>query len=289
VREEASTCAPVRPSADGGVPFAGHRGKLPSVSHPATERSVLEVLGRFVSNFRWVFMPLGLAALVAVGVHAAADTLDDRLLALADALDAAFDSVVGRFSLTQGLVELVALEERTTFARALALLWELAADCVLVLPALRYREPELGERDPWRSLRTAPTGGWKELWRRMVEQPTPLRWVLPLATAAVVLAGACTAARLVEGSVYLGWRRLLGDGAAHVTAQLLAIGALLGVLGCLGVRAVRRNLEHADACSAAPAGSRRERLTRGLIGCVLVAPLALAALLDASPVLSFFR
>ena len=124
------------------------------MSTPATaNKSILEVLGRFVSNFRWLFMPLGLAALLAVGVHAAADTLDDRLLAVADAIDAAFDSLVGRFTLTQGMVEWVALEERTTFARVLALLWELAADVVLVLPVLRYREPELGTRDPWRSLR----------------------------------------------------------------------------------------------------------------------------------------
>jgi hypothetical protein len=260
------------------------------VSPPAPEhKSVLEVLGRFVSNFRWIFMPLGLAALLAVGVHAAADTLDDRLLAVADAVDAVFDSLVGRWTLTQGLVELVALEERTTFARALALLWELAADLVLVLPVLRYREPELGTRDPWRSLRAPSVHGWRELLRRAKAQPTPLRWVLPLATAAVALAGACTAARLVQGTVYLTWRGLLGDGAAHGLAQLLALLALTGVLASLGWRAVLRNLEHADARAAAPAGSDRERLTRGLVGCALVAPLALAALLDASPVLSFLR
>nr|WP_228530928.1 MULTISPECIES: hypothetical protein [Myxococcaceae] len=234
-------------------------------------------------------MPLGLAALVAVGVHAAADTLDDRLLAVADAVDAAFDAVVGRFELTHGLVDLVALEERTTFARALTLLWELAADAVLLLPLLRYREPELGSRDPWRSLRAPSRGSWRELLKRIKAQPTPLRIVLPLGTAAVVLAGACTAARLVEGTVYLSWRGLLGDRASHLFAQLLAIGALVGVLASLGWRAVYRNLEYADARVAAPAGSNAERLSRGLIACALVAPLALAALLDASPVLSFFR
>ncbi len=260
------------------------------MSTPATaHKSILEVLGRFVSNFRWLFMPLGLAALLAVGVHAAADTLDDRLLAVADAIDAAFDSLVGRFTLTQGMVEWVALEERTTFARVLALLWELAADVVLVLPVLRYREPELGTRDPWRSLRAPSHPSWRELLRRAKQQPTPLRWVLPLATAAVALAGACTAARLVQGTVYLTWRGLLGDGVSHGLAQLLALLALGGVLAALGWRAVLRNLEHADARAAAPAGSARERLTRGLVGCAIVAPLALAALLDASPVLSFFR
>lgn len=253
------------------------------------DKSLLEVLGRFVSNFRWLFMPLGLAALIAVGVHAAADTLDDRLLAVADAVDAAFDSLVGRFELTHGLVDLVALEERTRFARALALLWELAADLILLLPVLRYREPELGSRDPWHSLRAPPESTWRTQLRRCVHEPTPLRWVLPLATAAVVLAGACTAARLIEGTVYLTWRGLLGDRPAHVFAQLLALATLAGVLASLGARAVMRNLEHADASAAAPAGSRRERLLRGLVGCAVVAPLALAALLDASPVLSFFR
>ena len=37
----------------------------------------LEGVSRFFGAFRWAFMPLGLFALVAVGVHAAADVVDD--------------------------------------------------------------------------------------------------------------------------------------------------------------------------------------------------------------------
>lgn len=55
----------------------------------------------------------------------------------------------------------------------------------------------------------------------------------------------------------------------------------------LGWRAVLRNLQHADAACEA-VGSRRA-WTRGLVGCLVVAPLGLAAAWDAAPVLSFLR
>src|SRR4051812_4018356 len=99
-------------------------------------------------------MPLGLLALIAIGVHAAANTLDDRLLVLVDLADSAFDHVAGRYPLTEPLVELVSLERRTTLARFLTLIWELAADGVLALPALGYREEQTSPAGlrptPWR-------------------------------------------------------------------------------------------------------------------------------------------
>ena len=80
----------------------------------------LSAFSRFLGHFRWAFMPLGLLALIAVGVHAAADTLDDRLLVLVDLADSAFDRFAGRYPLTESLVDLLSLERRTTLARALA-------------------------------------------------------------------------------------------------------------------------------------------------------------------------
>ena len=50
-----------------------------------------------------------------------------------------------------------------------------------------------------------------------------------------------------------------------------------------------RNLQHADAACEAHARGSRRAFAHGLVGSALVAPLALAAVLDASPVLSFLR
>ena len=235
-------------------------------------------LSRFLGHFRWAFMPLGLLALIAVGVHAAADTLDDRLLAVVDLADAAFDRVVGRYSLTAPLVDLLSLERRTTLAQALALAWELAADVVLALPALGYHEEHAPPRHTWRAMLA-----------RCLRRPTSMRWLRPLATALVAVAGACTVARLVQGTVYLSWRELLGDGAEDGVARGLALAALTGLLWRLGSRAVLRNLQHADAASEAHARGFTGALAYGLPGSALVVPLALAAALDASPLLSFLR
>ena len=125
--------------------------------------------------------------------------------------------------------------------------------------------------------------------RRCVRSPTTVRWVRPLATALVAVAGACTVARLVQGTVYLSWRELFGEQLAHGVARGLALAALGGLLWRLGGRAVLRNLQHADAASEAHARGFVRALAYGLPGSVVVAPLALAAALDASPVLSFLR
>jgi hypothetical protein len=50
---------------------------------------------------------------------------------------------------------------------------------------------------------------------------------------------------------------------------------------------VLRNLQHADAACEAEGGKGAFR--RGLVGCAVVVPLAVAAAVDASPVLSFLR
>jgi len=52
-------------------------------------------------------LPLGLCALVAVGAHAAADVVGDRLLWLVDRVDALFDAVWSSWSFTAPLVEVV--------------------------------------------------------------------------------------------------------------------------------------------------------------------------------------
>ncbi|WP_434382268.1 hypothetical protein [Melittangium boletus] len=238
----------------------------------------LAAFSHFLGHFRWAFMPLGLLALIAVGVHAATDTLDDRLLLLVDAADARFDAFVGRHPLTEPLVDLLSLERRATLARLLALVWELAADLVLALPALGYQEED-----------TTPPGAWRALGRRCLRAPTTLRWSRPLATAFVVVAGACAVARLVQGTVFLSWSALFGERVAAGLSQAIALGALAGLLGRLGARAVLLNLQAADAESQEQGRGFVKAVGHGLAGSVLVLPLAIAAALDASPLLSFVR
>ena len=179
-------------------------------------------VGDRVARVRWIFLPLGLCALVAVGAHAAADVVGDRVLWLVDRVDALFDALWSSWSFTAPLVEVVGLTQRTWFARAVALVWELAADALIAVPLLGY-----DERDP--------AAEWK-LAREMLQRTrSPLRLVRPAATLLVAVAGACSVARMVQGSLHL---------ALHVgwLASLARAATLIGLLVLLAPRAAFRSL-----------------------------------------------
>src|SRR5260221_14324242 len=93
-----------------------------------------------VSRVRWIFLPLGLCALVAVGAHAAAGVVGDGGLWCRDGVDAFFDAIFASWSVTAPLVDLVGLSERTFFARAVALAWELCAVLLIAVPLFDYQE-----------------------------------------------------------------------------------------------------------------------------------------------------
>jgi hypothetical protein len=210
----------------------------------------LDVAGR-VARIRWVFLPLGLCALAAVGAHAAADVVGDRVLWLVDGVDAFFDALWSKWSLTAPLVDLVGLTQRTWFARAVALSWELAADALVAVPLLGYDEREAAKE--WAMARA--------LLRRL---RSPLRAVGPLATLFVSVAGACSVARMVQGSLQL---------AVHVAwlSSLARAITLAGLLIFFAPRAVFRSLEHAAA---------RRRIAFGLLAAALLVPLMVAAVLS---------
>ena len=176
-----------------------------------------------VARVRWIFLPLGLCALVAVGAHAAADVVGDRLLWLVDRVDALFDAVWSSWSFTAPLVEVVGLTQRTWFARAVALLWELAADALIAVPLLGYDQRE-------------PPAEWKLAREILQRTRSPLRLVRPAATLLVAIAGACSVGRTVQGSLHL---------ALHVgwLASLARAATLVGLLVLLAPRAAFRSLE----------------------------------------------
>ena len=243
-------------------------------------------------------MPLGLCALVAVGVHAGADVIDDRLLRVAEWLDTRADGILAHWAWTQPLVRLIDLKQCRLLARALTFLLELCTDAALAIPMLGYREL------------ARPGPSWRALMRSTADHPTTLRLLRPAMTAAVVLAGTCAVARMVEGEIYLG---LHSSSLAHAWSRLGALATLGLVLLTFGWRAVLRSFQHADRFSESalksitrigedlakklevgPPKRRRFRMFMraagaGLVGTAVALPLALEALLEASPLLSFFR
>ncbi len=235
----------------------------------------LDAAARAADRLRWFFLPLALCALVAVGVHAAADVVGEGILRLVDAADAAFDALAGRWKLTAPLVDLIGPSQRVFFARGIALLWELAGDGLLAVPMLGYDE------------RADEVQRFRELAAKAAARPTTLRIVRPIATGAVALAGSCAVGRLLEGTLHLGLRGTLGA-AADALARGCALAAVLGLTAFIAWRAVVHALVRADERSDRIPRRRALAFTVGLPGAALLLPLALAAL-RAAPLLSFLR
>lgn len=193
-----------------------------------------------MARIRWIFLPFGLCALVAVGAHAGADVVAEKVLFAVDGIDAFFDAIFSKWSLTAPLVDVIGLSQRTFFARAVALAWELAADAMVAIPLLGY-----DERDAAREWSMA---------RVLLKKPS-LRLVQPIAALLLSVSGAVAVARLLRGSL-LHW---------PLAGGLLGATALFGLLLLLAPRAVFRALEH---------GAGRKRVVLAL---VVLAPVALAA------------
>lgn len=228
-------------------------------------------------------MPVGLFALVAVGVHAAADVLDDKLLVAIDALDAWADGLLARSDVTAGWVDRVGPLQRTYIARALAVAWELAVDLLVVLPQLGYAEADEARL-------SLADHGWRAAFSRLNQRPTPARLIRPAVTAAFVGAGTYAIARLVESTLFLALSaEVASPAASEVIARAFSVTAVLVVLVSLGGRAVLRALQHADrACEVAMRASAPV-WSLGLWGNVLSVPLALALVLEAQALLALVR
>lgn len=221
---------------------------------------------------RWLFMPLGLLALIAVGVHAAADVVDDHLLSLVEALDSWFDNLFAQSERFAPWASLVDVRERTVIARALAVTWELLVDFFIALPALGYDE-DGGAR-----------ASLKVVLKRLNQSPTPMKVLRPFITGVFAAGGAYSVSKLVESTLFVG---MVGEVAPPEVAALLArvFGALaiVIVLASLGWRAVIRALQQAD--DACEARKKRKWLT-GTVGTLLSLPLAVALLLQARALIS---
>jgi hypothetical protein len=273
-------------------------------------------LSRLLASLRWLFMPLGLFALIAVGAHEGANAADDWLLVSLDWLDGLFDRFAAWLLPAAGgllgasaeridrwvfaAASLVDLRERALLARGGAVGLELLVDLTLALPALGYREhagkaPSLEARlVEARAIHGLPPldpqGSMGEL-RLALLDPTLLRLLLPLATGAVAVAGSARMANEAQAAVFGALSTVVGPSIAAPSARLAALLVLGGVLVSLGSRATLQSLwwAHGRAEKDRKAGrSASARRLRGALRLAVAAPIAAAALIGA-PLLSFFR
>ncbi|MGC4122771.1 MAG: hypothetical protein QM765_51000 [Myxococcales bacterium] len=290
--------------------------------------SPLSKVSRAAAHLRWLYMPLGLFALIAVGVHAGAMSAHDGLVVTFDWLDGLADrasttvlTAVGALfgaepatidRWVMGAVGLIDLREREIMARWVAVLLELAADFVLALPALSYRERQaaelkaeasrqarlaelvqqkLAEKHP--DARPVPRGDvLKVLLHSAVTDPTLLRIGMPLATACAVLAGACRCASELQAISFGVFAKVLSAKAAGDAGQAMGLFILGAMLVSLGLRAAMQALWWANRVAETDRKERvggLKRRMRGWVRLGIAGPLALGAALFGAPVLSFFR
>jgi len=279
--------------------------------------STLGKLSNGAGALRWLFMPLGLFALVAVGLHTGAAAFGDWLLAAFDTLDGLTDRALASYLLWTGSLfgvdparvdgwvfsapSFVDLRERALMARWCAVGLELLADLTLAGPLLAYREkadedPALTQRVE--AIRAARGLGPKAperllpVIREAFRDPTLLRLLLPLTMAAATLAGPCRVATEVQVVPFSATSSWVDAEAAGVAARIAALTILAGIFWSLGGRAVGQALwwAHGKADSDQRSGQpRMARRLRGAVRLAIVSPVALAAVLHGAPLWAFFR
>lgn len=277
---------------------------------------LLKSAGRFAGSLRWLFMPLGLFATVAVGVHVGADAVDDWLLSAFDWIDGRCDRALAALLLATGdlfnveasrvdgwvfrAASVVDLRERALLARWGAVALELGLDAGLALPALAYREREKAStelEDRARQVLAERGFAWtrcediRELLRAAIRDPTLLRLLLPPITALVAIAAASRIASEVQAVAFSSLAAISSTALAGAVARVAAIAALGGVLVSLGGRATLQALCWAHSRAEAAQREGRSSLSRRSAGLLRIAfglPVACAAL-AAAPLLSFFR
>ncbi|MCC6805913.1 MAG: hypothetical protein IT381_00700 [Deltaproteobacteria bacterium] len=181
----------------------------------------------------WLY-GLGAFCLLAMGVHAAADCIDDRIAQGVEGIDAFIDGFFARFDLTRPLVDAIGTRGITRFGRAVAFLWELALDLLVGLSVFAF-ERRKDTRDSLAAI-------YKEIAKRTQQARSEGARVMamlvrPVLGACFVLAGSAAVGRIVQGGVTLGLRGWFG-GAAPALGQILGLCVLGACLVVLGVDAI---------------------------------------------------
>ncbi len=230
----------------------------------------------------WLY---GLAAfsLVCMGVHAAADSVDDRIAAGVESIDGAIDGLLARFDLTRPLVDVVGARGITTFARGAAFIWELIVDFLVGLSVFAF-EKKKQTRDSFSAIAKEIVRQTQGLQAHGARRIAML--VRPSLGACFVLAGSAAVGRIVQGGVTLRLQSLLGSGAPAL-GQIFGLCVLGACLVVLGVDAVAASFQRASKRD--PSALLVPTWRSELWVCLTGLPLGYFALFEATAIGAFLK
>lgn len=254
---------------------------------------ILRGLVKLFTAIGRALVPVGLFALLAVGIHAGCDRVDDRLFALLNFVDAVLDQGLGAAitwvmqvfdaapqtiaRTTFKVADFVDLEVKDAASRWLALALEIVLDVLLAVPIFLHR-------DRGRSLIALAQDTFRDF--------TLLRLVAPASVVAVSVSGALVAARAVQVGLHGWWVTESFDKPAELASAILAATALVLIVARLFIPAVRSAICWADTRAekdkAAELAPWRRRVRGWGLG-LFVLPVAFYAITEGAPLAATLR
>ncbi len=254
------------------------------------DEGFLARLSVFVGRFRSLFVPLGLFAILAIGIHSGSDHIDDVAYGCLNLMDRLADDILaamirpvweffGANEQTTNAaifwaVDLIDLEFKDQVARSAALIVELLADVMLAAPVFLYRERDISLRG---------------IVEKTMRSPTVLRVVAPISGALASVAGVLITTREIQvftnagllsiraASSFAGWLA----SAAGLLALVLVSWRLGWVVTVAAIRwAESRALD--DERNQVP---KRKRWMRGWFTAIIALPISVFAFIDAIAVI----
>lgn len=251
-------------------------------------RGALKTSAEAIAALGGAVVPLGVFAVLVVGVHAGTDRVDDYVFSFLNAVDILVDSAAAvvvetllgwrRGSaeqiarLTFAIQDFVDLDAKHRLSRFLALAIEIVSDIALAVPLFVHR---------------ARAYSLSTVWYQLMTDPTVLRVAGPLAVFFAGAAGTLLVAQEVQVGVH-GWLVQYARYApsAEAAARTVAILAALLVAWRLGVIAVRRSVSLAEERAQRDhrmMSRTSKRRSRGLFIAVVVLPVSVLGLFEAVP------
>lgn len=246
-----------------------------------------------LNRLRGWFLPFGLFALVAVGIHAGSDRVDDLAYLLYNRIDGVVDRTLAALlawfgellsigptrieAWTFTLIELIDLDLKALMARWTALFVELGADLILAMPVF------LGRREDH---------PWSRVWQHLRRDPTILRVVAPLSAGLAALSGLLVIARETQAGAFGALDRWLPAGAAGAGARIAAAGALALVAARLCWPVILAAGRWADLQAEQDVLENRStarRRRRGWLTALVALPVTYLAAFEATPLWGTLR
>lgn len=250
-------------------------------------------LSAIIGRFRGFFLPFGLFAILAVGIHSGADHIDDATFAGLNFFDGLLDDLLTRvvgglwrfFGASQATtqaaiyeaVDLIDLEVKDQAARFVALMVELVADVLLAVPCFRFRE------------KAVSLAG---VVKKTLKDPTVLRISAPVAAVMASIAGVSIITREIQ--VVTNARLLEIEASASFAGWIASAFGVLALvlvtwrLGWVVAVATARWAESRAIDDQRNQVSVRKRRFRGWVTALMALPICCWAFADALGVIASF-